>query len=304
MSIPVGPQSFALSLIHNWPQVKPHKGPTSYTYPLSCVSAYLDCPYGVSWAGLFRLGHSATRLHGWVRFPCPRAGENLRRGYIEHQVHTVSCHHLHFPRHSNVSELPTILTLPYQHCPTSLRSHPKYLKMDSALILSRGLFNHNKDDSNSTSKRVCPVEDTTGPEIIPFIGNLTFHQFATILSGACAAFSALIVAILIALHAFNYSNPVQQRQIIRIVLLIPWVALFSFLIVWRDDAGDYLVESLDFGCSIALSSFLLFMCDLVLSHQGGFDDLFGQGAWSRGAFQGESPQWLKVKIRVLPLCPK
>lgn len=173
--------------------------------------------------------------------------------------------------------------------------------MHPAILLSRGLFSHKDDSSNSTSKTTCPVENTTGPEIVPFVGNLTYHQFSVILSGACAILSTIIVFVLIAVHAINYSNPVQQRQIIRIVLLVPWVALFSFLIVWRDDAGDYLTESLDFGCSIALSSFLLLMCDFVLSHRGGFDDLFGQGAYSRGAFAGESPPLLKVRRLVSPV---
>jgi hypothetical protein len=169
--------------------------------------------------------------------------------------------------------------------------------MHPVVVFTRGLFHHNDDNSTSTSDsgHTCPVEDTTGPSIELFVGNLTYHQFSTILSGACALLSALIVSVLIAIHAINYSNLVQQRQIIRVMLLIPWVALFSFLIVWQDNAGEYLVESLDFGCSIALSSFLLLMCDFVLSHRGGFDDLFGQGAWSKGAFAGASPQWLKVR---------
>ncbi|KAF2030266.1 hypothetical protein EK21DRAFT_112184 [Setomelanomma holmii] len=132
-----------------------------------------------------------------------------------------------------------------------------------------------------------------GPDIVPFVSDLTYHQFSVILAGACALLSAIVVSVLIATHALNYSNPVQQRQIIRVMLLIPWVALFSFLVVWRDDAGEYLVESLDFGCSIALSSFLLLMCDFVLSHNGGFDDLFGHGAWTKGAFAGQSPPWLE-----------
>jgi hypothetical protein len=102
------------------------------------------------------------------------------------------------------------------------------------------------------------------------------------------------VGALIALHAFNYSNSVQQRQIIRIVLLVPWVSLFSFLVVWREDAGEYLEGSLDFGCSIALSSFLLLMCDFVLSHDSGFDDLFGPGARSDRMSSKDSPAWLKV----------
>ncbi|KAI4712395.1 hypothetical protein J4E89_002662 [Alternaria sp. Ai002NY15] len=156
-------------------------------------------------------------------------------------------------------------------------------------IMLRARNNLERRDDSKT----CPLEDAHGPQIIPFIGNLTFHQFATILSGACAILSTLIVGALIALHAFNYSNPVQQRQIIRIMLLIPWVALFSFLIVWQSDIGEYLAPSRDFGCSIALSSFLLFMCDLVLSHQEGFDGLFGEGAKAKGARKMNSPTWLR-----------
>ncbi|CAN9148750.1 unnamed protein product [Alternaria alternata] len=159
--------------------------------------------------------------------------------------------------------------------------------MDTFILVAR---NHLERRKNS---KTCPIEDTRGPEIVPFVGDLTFHQFATILSGACAILSTIIVGILIALHAFNYSNPVQQRQIIRIMLLVPWVALFSFLVVWREDAGEYLVHSLDFGCSIALSAFLLFMCDLVLSHRGGFDALFGEGARAKGTLKENSPNWLK-----------
>lgn len=160
--------------------------------------------------------------------------------------------------------------------------------MDTSILMTRNHLER-RDDS-----KICAVEDANGPKIISFVGGLTFHQFATILSGACAILSTLIVVALIALHAFNYSNPVQQRQIIRIMLLIPWVALFSFLVVWRSDIGEYLAPSLDFGCSIALSSFLLFMCDLVLSHPEGFDGLFGDGATAKGALKGNSPTWLKV----------
>ncbi|KAG9185370.1 hypothetical protein G6011_07914 [Alternaria panax] len=159
--------------------------------------------------------------------------------------------------------------------------------MDTFILAARGHLERREDS------KICPIEDTRGPKIVPFVGNLTFQQFATILSGSCAIFSTIIIGILIALHASNYSNPVQQRQIIRIVLLVPWVALFSFLVVWREDVGEYLVHSLDFGCSIALSAFLLFMCDLVLSHREGFDDLFGDGARAKGTLRANSPDWLK-----------
>ena len=143
------------------------------------------------------------------------------------------------------------------------------------------------------TSHVCPA-DEDGPAIVPIVGNFTFHEVATIVSGACALFSAMICVFIIAGHATNYTFPVQQRQIIRIVLLVPWVALFCFMVVLEERAGLYIVESLDFGCSIALSAFLLLMCDYVLSHPDGFDDLFGAGASSRGALQTRGPAWLKV----------
>ncbi|ENI06331.1 hypothetical protein COCC4DRAFT_135661 [Bipolaris maydis ATCC 48331] len=162
--------------------------------------------------------------------------------------------------------------------------------MDILVLAARSLFEQKAKEHSSTT---CPEENTQGPEIRYFVGELTFHRFATILAGGCAILSTVIVAVLIGLHAFNYSNPVQQRQVIRIVSLIPWVAIFSFLIVWQDGIGEYLAPSLDFGCAIALSSFLLFMCDLVLAHPGGYESLFGEDARAKGELKAQSPSWLK-----------
>ena len=163
-------------------------------------------------------------------------------------------------------------------------------------LISR--VNHRINTSSiidSATSHVCPAEDLNGPTIVAIIGSYTFHEVATIVAGTCALFSVIICGFIIAGHATNYSFPVQQRQIIRIVLLIPWVALFSFLVVLEEKAGVYLVESLDFGCAIALSAFLLLMCDYILSHPEGSNDLFGMGATSGGAPQTNGPAWLKVQ---------
>lgn len=167
--------------------------------------------------------------------------------------------------------------------------------MSTTFLIARGLFGDKDKDSNSSSKAVCPSENTSGPDIVHLVGNFTYHEIATIVSGACGIATVIIIGALVSLHAFNYSNPVQQRQTIRIALLVPWVSLFSFLIVWLDGVGEYLELSLDFGCAIALSAFLLFMCDLVLSHPGGFDDLFGAGAEATpGVREKSSPPSIKV----------
>jgi hypothetical protein len=167
--------------------------------------------------------------------------------------------------------------------------------MDVAYLVTRKLFDHDQNE-NSTDD-ACPADPTNVPadQMKPVVGSLTFHDFATILSGACSLTALLIVSVAIIRHATNFANPIQQRQVIRILMLVPWVALFSFLIVWQENIGEYLVESLDFGCSIAISSFLLLLCDYTLSNPGGFDELFGQGA-SKVAREGvNSPKWLKVR---------
>lgn len=167
--------------------------------------------------------------------------------------------------------------------------------MSTTLLIARALFGDKDKDSDSSSKTVCPSEDTSGPAIVNLVGNLTYHEIATIVSGACGVVSFLIIGALVGTHAMHYSNPVQQRQTIRIALLVPWVSLFSFLIVWLDGVGAYLELSLDFGCAIALSAFLLYMCDLVLSHPGGFDDLFGAGAQATPAVRDKkSPPSIRV----------
>ncbi|KAJ4299331.1 hypothetical protein N0V90_004576 [Kalmusia sp. IMI 367209] len=163
--------------------------------------------------------------------------------------------------------------------------------MNVAYLIARKL--RNDDDDNKDNS--CPADPTSLPasQLKPVVGSLTFHDFATILSGACGIATLLIICVTILRHVTHYSNPVQQRQVIRILMLVPWVALFSFLIVWQEDVGEYLIESLDFGCSIAISAFLLLLCDYVMSNPGGFEELFGKGASKSGPGAADSPVWLK-----------
>ena len=148
------------------------------------------------------------------------------------------------------------------------------------------------DKSNHT----CPSVNTSGPPIEPLFGSITFHTFATILSGACLALTAVIAFFHIMRHATHYSCPTQQRQVIRIICLVPWVSAVSFLSVLAESAGEYIAPAIDVGSALALSSFLLLLCDFVLAEPDGFDELFGDGAMAKGVFASTSPQWLKVRF--------
>jgi hypothetical protein len=83
-------------------------------------------------------------------------------------------------------------------------------QMNASLFIARKLFHHPDDNDNSNSShsssnhsksnQPCPTEVNSGPAIVPIFGSTTFHSFATILSGACAIFSTLIVLAIIFLH--------------------------------------------------------------------------------------------------------
>ncbi|THV50414.1 hypothetical protein BGAL_0151g00100 [Botrytis galanthina] len=69
-----------------------------------------------------------------------------------------------------------------------------------------------KRSSDSSKNHTCPVENINDPPQVPFIGNLSFHQFIQILSGACLAFSLLLSIFIIFRHATHYSMPREQKQ--------------------------------------------------------------------------------------------
>ena len=177
--------------------------------------------------------------------------------------------------------------------------------------VARGLLHHGSGSGSSSSNHTCPSSNESGPSmpesqllntiwlltspaIVPLVGSMSFHTFSMILSGACGAFALVISLYLVFSHAMKYSTPVQQHQIIRIACLVPWVSIISFLSIWLETAGPYIAPALDFGAALALSAFLLLLCDYVLASRYGFNELFGDGALERGQYAGNSPPWLKV----------
>ena len=175
------------------------------------------------------------------------------------------------------------------------------LSMDRARLLSRSFFHH---PSNSSSNHTCPSVNESGPTIIPLVGSMSYHTLSSIIAGVCLVFTSALALISLMRHATHYSSPIQQRQILRIICLMPWVGLISFLSVLSESAGPYIAPAIDVGVSLAISAFLLLLCDFVLAGPDGFDDLFGAGATARGQFNTQSPKWLKrVWYLVLQFIP-
>ncbi|OCL13549.1 hypothetical protein AOQ84DRAFT_385338 [Glonium stellatum] len=172
--------------------------------------------------------------------------------------------------------------------------------MDHIRILSRSLFHHSSSSSNHT----CPSVTESSPTIVPLVGSMTYHTLTAIIAAICLIITTVLAAISLIRHATHYSSPTQQRQILRIICLMPWVALITFLSVLSESVGPYIAPAVDFGVALAISAFLLLLCDFVLAGPDGFDDLFGEGATARGQFNMHSPPWLKrVWYLVLQFIP-
>jgi len=161
------------------------------------------------------------------------------------------------------------------------------------------------------SKETCPTVDESGPDIVPLVGNLTFHTLSIIIAGAAAALSCLVALFLIILHATHFSNPAEQKQILRIITIVPSFALISLILVVLDgSASPYLLGSLDVAEAFPMAAFFLLMSSYVVPPSSTREEFFselelldkkntpqGQGslAWYKKLSFGVL-QWIPVSI--------
>ena len=61
------------------------------------------------------------------------------------------------------------------------------------------------------------------------------HTVGRLLAGYCVLMSVVMTGLLIYCHLAAYSNPTQQRRIIRILLMVPIYAVDSYIALWNHD---------------------------------------------------------------------
>ncbi|KAF4627472.1 hypothetical protein G7Y89_g10686 [Cudoniella acicularis] len=118
-------------------------------------------------------------------------------------------------------------------------------------------------DGSSDTVYTCPKVTLADPPQVPIVNNFSFHQIMVIVSGSCMALSFLLSFYLIMRHATHYSMPKEQKQIIRIIFVIPVFAVMSFLSVAFNDAAIYLKPVGGAYEAFALAAFFLMMCAFV-----------------------------------------
>ncbi|KAM7199926.1 Organic solute transporter Ostalpha domain containing protein [Naviculisporaceae sp. PSN 640] len=98
---------------------------------------------------------------------------------------------------------------------------------------------------------------------IPIAGPLTFHQLALIIGGGTALIAILLSFYLIMMHATNYTVPHEQKQIIRILFMVPIYATSSFLMIRFYWHAIYFQVICDCYEAFAISSFFSLMCHYI-----------------------------------------
>src|SRR5579859_22097 len=96
--------------------------------------------------------------------------------------------------------------------------------------------------SDSRDNSACPLPKDEASLLLvgePIVGSLTFQHLILLISIACAAATAVLSLWLIVKHLHRYTQPKQQRQIIRIIATPVVFALLSVLAILSYDAANY-----------------------------------------------------------------
>ncbi|KAL2802224.1 organic solute transporter Ostalpha-domain-containing protein [Aspergillus granulosus] len=119
-------------------------------------------------------------------------------------------------------------------------------------------------------------EDETIHEIELWDGGLTFHDLCLIIVGAFALVAGFISFYLIMRHATHYSKPVEQRQIIRILCMIPIYALVAWLSTYYYKHAVYYDVLGDCYEAFTIAAFFALLCHYIAP------DLHSQKDYFRG----------------------
>ncbi|KAG5921096.1 hypothetical protein E4U42_005989 [Claviceps africana] len=95
------------------------------------------------------------------------------------------------------------------------------------------------------------------------VGPLDFHNLARLIGSSCTLIATVLSLYLVWMHALNYTQPREQRYIIRILFMVPVYAISSyFQIQWYWHAIYFQVIS-DCYEAFAIASFFALLCHYV-----------------------------------------
>ncbi|KZT66067.1 DUF300-domain-containing protein [Daedalea quercina L-15889] len=126
-----------------------------------------------------------------------------------------------------------------------------------------------------TNSTLCPSDNTATVEQDSFWStsgvNWDAHRIGWVIAGCCACVSVIFTLINVLLHARHYTNPAEQRQIIRVLYMPAVYAIISFFSYryFRSYTYYSLIECV--YESVTLSAFLLLLIEFVAATATGHD---------------------------------
>jgi hypothetical protein len=164
-----------------------------------------------------------------------------------------------------------------------------------------GLFHH-----HSSTSTVCDPLPDADYYAEPIAGSWTFHKIITVTGGALTILTTLICLFLCVLHLRYYTNPPEQRQLIRIIIVPAVFAIFSFFGLWFYDASNYLIPIADFYECFALVAIFYYIISVVTPNEDNnqrleFFDQLENKAKDGSVIPGGSLKWFSVRM---PQSPK
>ncbi|KAM0476457.1 hypothetical protein ACHAPX_006370 [Trichoderma viride] len=95
---------------------------------------------------------------------------------------------------------------------------------------------------------------------VKIVGPLDFHDLARVISAGCTLIAVVLSLYLVFMHASHYTQPKEQRHIIRILFMIPVYAVSSYMqLEWYRHATYFSVIS-DCYEAFAIASFFGLLC--------------------------------------------
>ncbi|KAK6812858.1 Organic solute transporter Ostalpha [Aspergillus parasiticus SU-1] len=120
------------------------------------------------------------------------------------------------------------------------------------------------------------LEEGTIEEADLWNGGITFHQLCQIVGGVFALIAAGVSFFLIMCHATHYSKPIEQRHIIRILLMVPVYSLVAWLSIYFYQKSVYFSVIGDCYEAFTISAFFALLCHYIAP------DLRSQKEYFRG----------------------
>ena len=131
--------------------------------------------------------------------------------------------------------------------------------------------------SDARGNSTCPLPKDEASLLLvgePIVGSLTFQHLILLISIACAGATAVLSLWLILKHLHRYTQPKQQRQIIRIIATPVIFALLSVLAILSYDAANYIIPLRDIYETFALASLFLLFVEYVAPNKDTRDAYF------------------------------